>query len=151
VRAARFGDIQLGPCPRFLICSSFERSQAPADVQLAPGCQAQAAQGAGASAAWTPARATNLGEPSAQRHRWSCALCACHYLARLRHGENRHLARLSSLYGLGGLDRRTGTATGTAIGVDTQSSAPPPQLDSADAGDDAGDTADATDGEADWA
>jgi site-specific recombinase XerD len=72
------------------------------------------------------------------------------YLARLRHGENRHLARLSSLYGLGGLDRRTGTA----IGVDTQSSAPPPQLDSADAGDtaDATDaTDDATEGEADWA
>jgi len=28
------------------------------------------------------------------------------YLARLRHGENRHLARLSALYGLGGLDQR---------------------------------------------
>jgi integrase len=32
------------------------------------------------------------------------------YLARLHQGENRHLARLSGLYGLGGLDRRTGAS-----------------------------------------
>jgi len=36
------------------------------------------------------------------------------YLARLHQGENRHLARLSGLYGLGGLDRRTSTGTGTS-------------------------------------
>src|SRR5258707_6471584 len=36
------------------------------------------------------------------------------YLARLHHGEDRHLARLSGLYGLGGLDRRTSTGTGTS-------------------------------------
>jgi hypothetical protein len=28
------------------------------------------------------------------------------YLARLHQGENQHLARLSGLYGLGGLDQR---------------------------------------------
>jgi integrase len=31
------------------------------------------------------------------------------YLARLHQGENRHLARLSALYGLAGLDQRTGS------------------------------------------
>ncbi len=32
------------------------------------------------------------------------------YLARLHQGENRHLARLSGLYGLDGLDRHMGTS-----------------------------------------
>lgn len=38
------------------------------------------------------------------------------YLARLRQGENRHLGRLSALYGLGGFEQRLhgATAEGTA-------------------------------------
>lgn len=36
------------------------------------------------------------------------------YLARLHQGENHHLARLSGLYGLEGLDRRAGTDISTA-------------------------------------
>jgi integrase/recombinase XerC len=39
------------------------------------------------------------------------------YLARLHQGENRHLARLSGLYGLGGLDQRTTPGT-TESGTD---------------------------------
>jgi site-specific recombinase XerD len=35
------------------------------------------------------------------------------YLARLHQGENHHLARLSSFYGLSGLDQRTGVSTNT--------------------------------------
>jgi hypothetical protein len=38
------------------------------------------------------------------------------YLARLHQGENRHLARLSNLYGLSGLEKRTGSGTGSGTG-----------------------------------
>jgi len=46
------------------------------------------------------------------------------YLARLHQGENRHLARLSSLYGLNGLEQRTGsTGSGDDAGSDAGSDA----------------------------
>ena len=39
------------------------------------------------------------------------------YLARLHQGENRHLTRLSGLYGLGGLDQRMNGGTSSAAGA----------------------------------
>ena len=39
------------------------------------------------------------------------------YLARLHQGENRHLTRLSNLYGLGGLDQRLNDGTSTSAGT----------------------------------
>ena len=39
------------------------------------------------------------------------------YLARLHQGENRHLTRLSGLYGLGGLDQRLNDGTSSAAGT----------------------------------
>ncbi len=45
------------------------------------------------------------------------------YLARLHQGENRHLARLSSLYGLSGLEQRTASTGSTGSGTDAGSEA----------------------------
>lgn len=47
------------------------------------------------------------------------------YLARLHQGENRHLARLSSLYGLGGLDLRSSAVAQPGAEMDSSTGATP--------------------------